>query len=522
MEFSINERYKHKIKTAAELSEILGNAPREKKVIMCHGVFDVVHPGHLRHLLYAKSKAPILIASLTADSHINKGIYRPHIPQELRAINLAAFEFVDYVVIDEFATPINNIEKIKPDIFAKGYEYSENFGTLSKTDEELKAVSNYGGEVIFTPGDIVFSSSALINVSPPKIRIEMFMTLMSRFNISFEDIRNALRNLSGVTVHVVGDTIVDTYTECTMFGGQTKTPTMSVKFESKKSVVGGAGIVAEHLKSAGAKVKFTSIIGSDDMGIFTSEHIESIEIESNLIIDRNRPTVNKNAIIVGNYRLLKIDTLDNQSISDEILNEITEDIKNTNADAVIFSDFRHGIFNKRTIPRLIAAIPPHVYKVADSQVASRWGNITDFTGFDLVTPNEREARFALADQDSGIRPLASQLFNVCQTNMLILKLGDRGILTCINDNHESLDSFFVMESFVNNVVDPVGAGDALLAYATLTMIKSNNPVLSSIIGNLAAACECEVNGNVPITPEKIIEKLNAIQEVVEARNGDIS
>ena len=520
MEFSINERYRHKIKTASELAEILGPAPRDKKVIMCHGVFDVVHPGHLRHLLYAKSKAPVLIASLTGDAHINKGIYRPHIPQELRAVNLAAFEFVDYVIIDEYATPINNIRIIQPDLFAKGYEYSDISENTSKTKQELDAVSEYGGEVIFTPGDVVFSSSALINVAPPKIRIEMFMTLMSRFNITFDDIRTTLNTLAGVKVHVLGDTIVDSYTECTMIGGQTKTPTMSVKFESIKSVVGGAGIVAEHLKSAGAEVKFTSVIGADQMGEFASNHLNSIGIKTNLIVDRNRPTVNKNAIIVGNYRLLKIDTLDNQSISDDIFDEIEQNIKSGKSDAVIFSDFRHGIFNKRTIPGFIKAMPSITFKVADSQVASRWGNITDFIGFDLVTPNEREARFALADQDSGIRPLASQLFNACQTKMLILKLGDRGILTCVNNNHESLDSFFVMESFVNNLVDPVGAGDALLAYSTLTMIKTRNAVLASIIGNLAAACECEVDGNVPITPERIIEKLDAIQRVVETDNGN--
>jgi len=88
---SLTEKYRHKIKTAQELKQILGPRPRAKKVIMCHGVFDVVHPGHVRHLLYAKTKADVLVASLTADRHISKGHHRPHIPQELRALNLAAF-----------------------------------------------------------------------------------------------------------------------------------------------------------------------------------------------------------------------------------------------------------------------------------------------------------------------------------------------------------------------------------------------------------------------------------------------
>lgn len=514
MEFSLVDRYRDKIKTAEQLAEIFGKPPRRQKVIMCHGVFDVVHPGHIRHLLYAKSKAPILVASLTSDVHIKKGIYRPHVPQELRAVNLAAYEFVDYVVIDNFDTPINNLRIIQPDIFAKGYEYSSNVNEGSKTSEEVEVVGSYGGEVIFTPGDIVFSSSALINAAPPQIRVEKLMSLLSRFHISFEDLEQTLNNLNGKSVHVVGDLIIDTYTECSMIGGQTKTPTMSVKYQSTRNIVGGAGIVAEHLRAAGANVKLTSVVGDDDLGKLTHKRMLDLGIQPNLIVDKNRPTVNKNAIVVGDYRLLKIDTVDNQSISDEILEKITGEISESYFDAIIFSDFRHGIFNKRTIPSLIKAIPAGIFRVADSQVASRWGNILEFNDFDLITPNEREARFALADQDSGIRPLASQLFDACAANLLILKLGDKGILTCLNNNHESLDSFFVMDSFVDHLIDPVGAGDALLAYSTLSMLTTRNPVISSIIGNLAAACECECDGNQPISPDAIKKKINDIQSYI--------
>jgi len=145
---------------------------------MCHGVFDVVHPGHLRHLLYAKSKADILVASITADAHISKGQYRPHIPQDLRALNLAAFEFVDFVLIDRNATPVENLRHIQPDFFAKGYEYTAG-GLPPKTQEEVDTLRSYGGEVIFTPGDIVYSSSRLIDLAPPAIKLEKLLTFMT-------------------------------------------------------------------------------------------------------------------------------------------------------------------------------------------------------------------------------------------------------------------------------------------------------------------------------------------------------
>src|SRR5437762_4237131 len=112
---SLTEKYQHKIKTVDELIGVIGRRPREKKVIICHGVFDVVHPGHLRHLLYAKSKAPILVVSIIADVHVTKGKHRPHIPQDLRALSLAAFEIVDYVVIDAEPTAAHHLKLIQPD-----------------------------------------------------------------------------------------------------------------------------------------------------------------------------------------------------------------------------------------------------------------------------------------------------------------------------------------------------------------------------------------------------------------------
>src|SRR5262249_48916941 len=121
----IPEEYRRKIKTLAELKQLIGPRPREHKVIMCHGTFDLVHPGHVRHLIYAKSKAHILVASLPSDAHINKANFRPFVPEQLRAMNLAAFEAVDYVIVDENPTPLENIRTLQPDYFAKGYEYCD-------------------------------------------------------------------------------------------------------------------------------------------------------------------------------------------------------------------------------------------------------------------------------------------------------------------------------------------------------------------------------------------------------------
>ena len=504
------ERYRHKIKTREELRQLIGSPPRENKVIMCHGVFDVVHPGHFRHLLYAKSKADVLVASITADAHIDKGRYRPHVPQILRAVNLAAFDFVDYVVIDVNAKPLENLTFLQPDYFAKGYEYVAD-GMPPKTAEEAEILQGYGGEIVFTPGDVVYSSSTLINASPPNIGIEKLLTLMESEGISFASLRDTLRGMAGRKVHVVGDVIVDSLTECAMIGGQTKTPTISVQYQDRKDYVGGAGIVAAHLRAAGASVVFSTVLGDDPLKDLVLTDLKARGVDVRAVVDATRPTTNKNAIVAGGYRLLKVDTLDNSSISDGVLGTLTEAVRTVEAEALIYSDFRHGIFNKRTIPAFLRTAPAGVYRVADSQVASRWGNICDFVDFDLITPNEREARFALADQDSGIRPLGSALYDKARCKLLILKLGERGVLSCRSRDHEALDSFFVVDSFAEQVVDPVGAGDALLAYATLAMLVNRNEVVATILGSMAAACEVAVDGNMPVGPEDVMARIDEVE-----------
>src|SRR5437868_760008 len=161
----MKHNYASKIKSLHKLQEAIGARPRTSTVIMCHGTFDIVHPGHLRHLLYAKEKADLLIASVTADDHVTKAAFRPYVPHELRAANLAALEMVDFVIVDPHPTPIEHIRALQPDYFAKGYEYFAS-GVPPKTQEEMDTLEAYGGEIVFTPGDVVYSSSALIDAQP--------------------------------------------------------------------------------------------------------------------------------------------------------------------------------------------------------------------------------------------------------------------------------------------------------------------------------------------------------------------
>lgn len=504
--------YRRKIKSRDELLQLIGLRPRARSVIVCHGTFDIVHPGHIRHLMYAKSKAEILVASLTCDAHIQKAKMRPYVPQQLRAMNLAALEVVDYVLIDDNPTPLENLRYLQPDFFAKGYEYTDG-GIHPRTREEIAVLETYGGEIIFTPGDIVYSSSAVIETMAPNLAADKLHVLMESEEISFADLRKTLAAFPGIQVRVLGDTIVDSYSFCAMTGGVGKTPTLSLKFENQVDYAGGAAVVAKHLRQAGADVGFSTVLGEDALKDFILADLQAAGIRCQPVLDRTRPTTQKNVFIANGYRLLKVDRVDNRPISEKVVMALKGDLAADPADVVIFCDFRHGVFHHQSLPELVPAIPPRALKVADSQVASRWGNILDFPGFDLITPTEREARFALGDQDSTVRPLALQLYKRAGCKYLILKMGDRGLIT-YRAPDAGPRSFFTVDSFVDHLVDPVGAGDALLSYASLGLAVSGSSAVASILGSMAAAVACEQEGNQPVEPDKVLEKIKAVEKRV--------
>lgn len=490
-----------KIRPLSDLVELCGTRPRARKVIMAAGVWDIVHPGHVRHLMYAKSKADILIVSVTCDRHVNKGVHRPHVPQDLRAMHLAALEMVDYVMIDPEATPLPTILALQPEFFCKGNDYSD---MPQGTRQELSAVEAYGGELLITPGDVVYSSSRIIDEHRPAIGYEKLLSAMERDGVGFDDLRARVANWAGRKVLIVGDTIVDSRTHCELIGGGSKTPTLSVRYDRRDDFIGGAAIVAKHLAAAGAEVTFSTVLGNDALAEWVLSNMSGITVRPTA--DATRPTTQKNTFVCRDHALLKVDVVQNHAISQRALNEVIRLVEQTNADTVIFSDFRHGMFSQASIPALCAAVPARCYKVADSQVASRWGNILEFQGFDLITPNEREARFAIGEQDSGVRGLVTRVYEAAKCGACLMKLAEHGVIAC-RSGGEQLDCYIVLDSFARTVIDPVGAGDALLAYAAL----AQQPLAGAILGSIAAALECEREGNIPVAAVEVLSRLMDIE-----------
>lgn len=499
--------FKKKIIDFDTVAKYLKNVKKAKKIIIhCHGVFDLVHPGHIRHLSYCRSKADILIVSITPDKFIDKGTYRPLVPEQLRANNLSVLEIVDFVVIDKFKYPYNIIKKIRPDYFAKGNEYSNNTNPL--TEKEKLVLSKFGGKMLFTPGDYVLSSTKIINENEINLKYDKLKNLIDVNNYDLDKIIKIFKKLKNLRVHVVGDLIIDTLNECEAVAGLHKSPTLSLIKKSSNSYLGGAGIVAAHFSSFAKKVTLTCLLNNDKSGNLARKYLKKYKVSLNAVKEPDRPTTEKTIFTSQKHKLLKVNNVKNESLIQSSLEKIKKILKKNDYDIVVFADYRHGVFNKHSINQLIQCLNKKAFKVADSQVASRWGNILDFKGFDLITPTEQEARYALLDQDLTIRALASALLKKSKANNLILKIGEKGLIALGKNSPE----YIALDPFVNNLKDANGAGDALLAYASAVLFKEKSLILSSIVGIIAASCKCEKLGNEPVSIKDMIDKIEAIKK----------
>lgn len=468
-----------------------------KKHVFISGKFAIIHSGHIRLFMFAKSLGSKLTVAIDVE-----GLNFEE--QEFRVNFLKNQNFIDEVLI--FKSDLNSlILGIKPDFVIKGSEFASRF------NPENELVSSYGGELIFSSGSTFFSENDMLNNEEftsigfaRKIPIDY----IKRNKIDLNDIKAHILQFNNIKVCVIGDLIIDEYINCHPIGMSREEPTIVVTPIDNQKFLGGAGIVAAHTAALGAKTTLISLIGSDENGLWGSKEASRYGIEFKAIKDNTRPTNLKQRFRSGTHSLLKVSHLSQDKVTKVIQDQIIDDFEKLapSIDLLILSDFSYGVFTKEIAKNLITiAKKNRVLISADSQTSSQVGDLSQFINVDLITPTETEARIELKDHSSGLAVIAEKLRDKLKPQTILLKLGPDGLVvggTKTNGEPSALDA---LPSLNLNPVDISGAGDSLLAAASLSLFVENNPAKAAVIGTIAAAIQISRIGNIPITSEQLIQ-----------------
>ena len=489
-----------KVKNLDELALILQKLKSEgKKIIHCHGVFDLMHPGHVRHFQAAKALGDVLVVTITADGHVNKGPGRPVFTQELRAESIAALECVDYVAINFSSNAVEIIKKLRPDVYVKGKDYAD-----ADEDEtrgiyfEREAIEKSGGRIHFTD-EIAFSSSSLINEyfdvypEPAKNFLKNF-----RKRYSADEVIERLKGLKNMKALLIGETILDEYAfVATMVGKPPKGNHIAARFLSEETHAGGVLACANHLANFCGEVDLITVIGNDGKEKFIRSHLKP-NVNLYLFKSGAAPTIVKKRFVDNAFlnKLFELYIIDDRP-SPELASKIKDCLKNAvsqskNYDLVLVLDYGHGLFTP-SLRQFLCALPQFLVVNAQTNTANMGFNpITKYLRANYFCLDDRELRMAFTDNHGDISDLIKQLAGgVSLPGGVAVTLGHLGSVTY--DAAEK--KFFEIPVLSQKIVDTTGAGDALLAI-TAPCVASGFPMdLVGFIGNAAGALAVGILGN---------------------------
>jgi rfaE bifunctional protein nucleotidyltransferase chain/domain len=482
-------------------------------LVQCHGCFDIVHPGHIRHLRQAKSSGDVLLVSITGDAEMRKGVGRPLIPEELRAENLAALDFVDYVFVERRATAAELLDEVQPDVFVKGREYE--FNNDPRFQAERTAVERHGGRVVFSSGDVVFSSTALVSAlsqsaDPYHARLAQ---LLADERLRADVLADLVGSFRAKRVVVVGEPILDTYVACDRPGVAGESPVMTLRPLDRTTFDGGAAIIARHIAAMGGRpVLVTALPDSAETdGLrrrLLSEGVELRRVSADWAIPE------KQRFLVGTQKVMKLDLVERLTLDatqqEELVNAAARAAGEAGGvDAAIIADFGLGLFTPAVLTRLSRELR-RTARIVTGDVSGRRSNLRAFRGLDLVTPSESEAREALGAYDEGLPTVAWKVLRELGARNVILTMGPEGAVAFDRldptDTHEDeltgeqgellarVRSEHV-PALCGHAVDPLGCGDSLLAAATLALASGGSIVQAAFLGSVAAATQAQRLGN---------------------------
>ncbi len=490
-----------------------------KRLVHCHGTFDLLHPGHIKHLAAAKELGDILVVSLTSAPFVNKGPGRPAFSDDHRAYQLAHLQVVDYVVIVPCPHAVEIIEKVKAHYYCKGTEYEDPANRIDKrVEEDAAAVFRHGGEVRFV-GEPLHSSTRLVvqhlDALEPEVR-----TYLELFPLASpsEHLDSLAERIEGLRVLVVGDLIVDRYTYCSVQGLTSKSHVPSVRPSRSVDQAGGALAVGRHVATFGCETTVLTLAGEE---VFLSDLLATIrhELDLEILTDLRYETIVKERFVERPGK--RQDLLKHFSVN-RLMDEPPEGLMSRlcqrleeclhSFDLVIVCDYGHGMISA-SVQQLLEDKAPHLsLNCQTNSYNYGFNRITKYRSCQLLSLDEAELKLAFGNRSSESAELLARLGEQLDVESAWLTLGSSGSLVWRRGGYSH-----ACPAMVRTTVDTVGAGDAFLAVAALCSRAGADDALTSVLANVAGALAANTVGNTNPVERNVIFK-NA-QYLLKAREG---
>jgi rfaE bifunctional protein kinase chain/domain len=479
----------------------------KKRIVLCHGTFDLIHLGHLRHFTEAKKYGDILVVTITTDKYVSKGLNRPFFSTNQRMEALSHISDIDFISYVDSSDAIDLIKYLKPNIYCKGPDY-KNFknDTTGKIYQEIKALKSINGILKITSSE-TFSSSKILN-DHFEILNSNQKNIISKIKTTLKtDVKKLIDNFSNLKVLIVGETIIDKYIYCDPIGKSGKDSILTFKKLREDYYPGGVLAIARHVSDFVKKITVVTSVGEKN------EYKNFIIKNSNkkkthfIFFPKNKSSTIIKTRYVDSVNLNKvfgIYDLDDHSYlkktDAKILSVLKKEIKLH--DLIIVSDYGHGFLSKN-ISKILNKTNNFI--ALNTQINSSnmgYHGLEKYKNLNLLIINEREIRFELRDRSSDLKKIMKILSMQKNVNFLVVTQGNSGAIMY----YKKEDKFYECPAFAGKVVDKVGAGDAMLALLSLAIRKKLDLNFSLLLGSLAAAQSVESISNSSPCNKKIITK----------------
>lgn len=449
---------------------------RDRRIVQCHGAFDLVHMGHLIHFEEARALGDVLVVTLTADKFITKKRALTF-SEEHRALQVAALEIVDYVCIVPEPSALMAIEALHPDVYVKGPEYANLVLDKSRSIfHEMRVLDSYGGRIHFTSGDTYSSTklSHFLLASPeaaqddPLLRNErvLFRDIAS-LGFRLEQLKEFLARAAPLRVCVIGETIVDEWVDVTLTNLSTQSRCVAGLETGRVRQIGGVGIIGLHLANFVKEVHcvtngLTAVLPSN----IRVTNLVAGELIETRFVDRD-----------SGHPVFKAKRLELPPTAPGGLPDFDE------YDLVLIADYGHGLLDGSAVNEKIAA-RHHATVGAMAQVnSSNYGyNLPlKHVGADYYSVNRTEAELCLHERHLPLPELVERLSGLLHGHAVSVTDGAQGAMVKVGETRVALPSLSI------SPVDTIGCGDAYFALSGAALAAGMAPGVMALAGSIGAA-----------------------------------